>query len=124
MKVRVLEKSDLDTLNEWLLSRGLSTLTWEKLPKCGVIMDGVAAGFLIKTDFDTAYIDFLISNPDTGREQRARGIDEVVWNLQQMAKDQGYKKIQATTQIQAVRARIKKEGGQYLGEFSSFVKEL
>lgn len=121
--VRNFVTSDLEEINTWLADRGLNKLEIKCLPRHGKIVDGLAVGFLIQTDTQTAIIDFYISNSKADKADTNKALDEITFKLISEANALGFKNIKCTTQIMSIRDRAKKLGFKYLGEFSTYIKE-
>lgn len=77
----------------WWFQHDWPTLPREALPKTGFIVDGLAAGFLYKTDSTFAILEFIVGNPEANKEKRRQAIDLVVKELLNEAKNDGFKLI-------------------------------
>ncbi len=66
--------TDLDELNRWLDVRGLMPVEAHALPIVGMIVPGVAAGFLYRTDSSIGFLDGFASNPEAPKETRAAAL--------------------------------------------------
>lgn len=69
---------DLAELNGWYRARGLPEVPLEALPLTGLIVPGVAAGFLYLTDSSLAMLEGFCTNPQVGRDERARALDQII----------------------------------------------
>lgn len=122
--MRHYEMDDYPELASWFRARGLSVPCDEDLPDNGVIVPGVAAGFLIQTDTSAALIDFFISNPDTSSRARGEALDAIARALMGRAHQLGYKRVLCNSQLDTIVRRARALGFQELGEFKSFSKEI
>lgn len=61
-------------MNSWCAARGLAPVDSHTLPQLGVIVPGVAAGFLYRTDSSLGFLDGFISNPAAPKEERAAAL--------------------------------------------------
>ena len=116
--------NDYEQVKSWFLARKMVPPPEDLLPKNGVIMDGIAAGFLYLTDSSVAIIDGYISNKDSVKHERDQAIDKLTLELISIAKAKGFKIIKADTMIKSVGNRAALHGFIELGWHNSYVKEL
>lgn len=91
MKIVKFEKIEhYEDVCYWWSQHDWSQLPRDALPKTGFIVEGVAAGFLYKTDSQFAILEFIISNKNAKKEDRKQAVDLVVKNLIDEAKNSGY----------------------------------
>ena len=95
MEVRPFTESDLPEFNRWLALRGMLPLRRSSLPRMGRIVPGVAAGFLMQTDTDRAFLEPLLTNPEAPPNQRNDAINEIVLSLMLLAGGIGSRSITA-----------------------------
>lgn len=94
------------------------------LPTCGVFIEGLAAGFLIKTDCKFGILDFFISNIEETKQKRQKALQEIAEKLVLDAQWAGMKCIKCDTKFDNIRRLAEKLNFKYLGECSTFVKGL
>lgn len=120
--MRLYESDDYPAIKYWFSQRGLQAPSPSSLPKLGVIVDHMAAGFLIQTDTSMAIIDFYISNPDVEAHRRDHALDQITEALLKHAKRLGFKSVKSTTYLDAIAKRAKDHGFNEIGMFRTFVK--
>ena len=81
MEVRKYNPSDYFTVASWWSKQKWPVIPSDHLPEHGFIVDGIAAGFLYKTDSKFALLEFVIANPDTSKEDRSKALDLVIDSL-------------------------------------------
>lgn len=74
MNVRPYTANDLQEINGWHRARGFLPVELDTLPPTGLIVPGVAVGFLYRTDSQLGMLDGFISNPEAPKEQRAAAL--------------------------------------------------
>jgi hypothetical protein len=76
--MRRFEPKDLDAINAWLSARALPAAGVDDLGQIGYIVEGVAAGFLLRTDARrVAMLDCFVTNPAAPLRKRY----DAVWML-------------------------------------------
>jgi hypothetical protein len=108
--MRPFETNDIDELNGWLKAHGQNTVTPEMLPGIGVIVPGVAAGFLYRTDSSVGMIHCLTSNPTATSAQRHEALDAVVEALLAASRHVGVKHLLCFSSDSSVIARSARHG--------------
>ncbi len=94
------------------------------LPKIGIIEDGIGAGFLIETNVGLGILDFFITNPESTEEIRDKSLSDIAHALTITAKNMKMKSLICDTKINSIKRLAEKQGFIYLGEYSTFKKEL
>lgn len=98
--MRAFQPEDMAEVVAWHQARGLLVPPASTYPPTGVIVPGVAAGFLVKTDTSMAQIDGLISNPlATGRQI---AISQIIDRLVELAKEAGFRHVMGVTMVPSV----------------------
>ena len=115
---------DKPDLNQWWAAHNLPAIPTESLPKTGFVVQGVAAGFLYKTDSDVVFIENFISNPRAYWEERQNALDQITAALLQHAITKGFNYAMALTQSQAVYERALKFGFSTQGAYQVMNKDL
>ncbi len=122
--MRKFSESDYQQVHEWFQRRNMKTPSVSMLPKTGFIIDGIAVGFLIKTDTEVGILDFFCSNPLVDTLNRLEALDEIAFGLSLHAKQCGIKQLICTTRFENIKQIASKQGFHYAGDFSTFFKEL
>jgi len=93
MELRRFHMDDFTDLNSWYYRRKGENFPMRYLSPTGVIVPGVAAGFLIQTDAHFGILEPFISNPEASKEDRDRALHMILERLTSMAKKIDYKVI-------------------------------
>lgn len=104
MEVRFLNESDYDSkLVGWWEEWGWIPPSKEMLPensKCGVMIssndEDVCAGFLYFTNSKMAWIEYIVSNKNYKKNDRAECIEMLINVLSKLAKEKGFNYIYAS----------------------------
>lgn len=81
----------LPMIQEWCKLRGMSEFPDGWLPPTGFVFAKIAAAFLYKTDSSVAYMECVITNPDTTKTERYMALDQVTEAICEEAKAQGFR---------------------------------
>lgn len=84
---------DLDKINVWREQRGLSKWDGLDMPKYGIIVPGVAACFLLKTDTRYAFLEGLIANRDVSAGIRHEALNMCIEACIEKAKKLGFEQL-------------------------------
>lgn len=80
--MRAFREYDILALNSWLIRHDLDPLEKGELPKTGVIIDGVACGFISLNDTNVGFLECFVSNPEASSEARNAALDKITaWGL-------------------------------------------
>lgn len=91
MLIRRFDKDkDYNTINDWSMQRSIGPIPKDLLPEIGFIIDDIACGFIIQTDTKMAFGEFLLSNPNTTKENRSEAIQMIMDKGFETAKELGY----------------------------------
>jgi len=93
MVLRKVEITDYPTLASWWRARDWSVPSYDMLPATGMIVDGVAAGFLYRTDSKICWLEFVISNPESDKSDRSQALNLIIDDLLSQAKESGFKSV-------------------------------
>lgn len=104
----------------WWESRGLPIIPIDMLPTYGLIVDQIAAGFLIVTDCNLGFLEFYITNPESDKSKRDIAIDKITSALIRYGQAVGISNFKCDTQIPAIRDRAEKFGFKFIGQFSNY----
>lgn len=125
MQVQPIAAADLDTLNAWCVARGMSPFPDGWLPPVGYWVPNVLGAFMYRTDARVAYVECVISNPDTTKEQRREATLLVSEAIEGHAAREGFLYLVGLTSIASVG-----EAGRLRGyrvsepKYSTMVKVL
>lgn len=101
-----------EEIKDWSKDRGLGMVPKELLPKTGRIVPGVCAAFLYLTDSKVAFLENMISNPQTDKALASEALDLCVKAIEQDAKESGVSLIWSSTCIPQVMKRAESLGFQ------------
>ena len=116
-------KSDMAELNKWHQGHGLGSIRAGALPQVGLVVPGVAAGFLYSTDSDLAFLDGYTTNPRATLRARSKAIDVITNGLVQFAHDVGFRQVLAYCKPSTARRAFKRHGFAILDSHVLAVKE-
>ncbi len=91
MELRRFHIDDFTDVNSWYYKRKGENFPMRYLSPTGVIVPGIAAGFLIQTDAHFGILEPFISNPEASREDRDMAINMILKKLTDMAKTIDYR---------------------------------
>lgn len=116
--------SHYDELARWWRDWDIEPISREMLPRTGVVVLGLAAGFLYCTDSNLCILDCYVSNPDRPGKERTEAIDIVTYVLIEKARAMKFGLIKADTKVPSIKERAIKNGFHYVGEFSAFSRGI
>lgn len=122
--MRPFAPQDLDELNRWYAARGLPLVPLSALPAIGVVVDGVAAGFLYRTDSDIALLDGYVTNPAAGGRARRAAFDAIVEELVRAAKCAGARRVIGMAASGGVSRAVDQLGLRFIGLYSMHAREV
>lgn len=82
--MRRYEREDFNMIKEW------SSVPLTILPKTGLIVPNVAAGFLVSTDTNYCFLEPFIGNPKADKEERDIALFTIIDGLIDEAKRLGF----------------------------------
>lgn len=106
--MRPFKRTDLASINKWLKRNSHPPVTLQDLPLKGIIVPGVAAGFLREVEGGIAIIDGLCSNPLVSSGTRNSAMNKIYKNLLSMP----YKQFIGFTVDAGALERAKRQGFQ------------
>lgn len=115
---------DYETLCQWHEMYGIRPPQPENISKFGVVVEGVAAGFLLKTDTCTALLEGFIANPESWDHERDEALDKIAEGLIEEALKQGFKNIVCFTKLPAIVKRAQKFGLKEIGDYKLLSRGL
>lgn len=99
-----------EVLCKWLSFYDMEPIEAAHLPPTGFVVEGLAMGFLYKSDTKLAQIETLVANGYAPREARDAATDLVVEAIIAEARASGFAVLQGVTQLDAVVQRALKHG--------------
>jgi len=78
MNVRLYTPNDFEMIQGWLTDRETPGFTKDLLPPFGQVVDDVAAGFIIETDTNFAFLDYYVTNPKASLSDRIRATNTML----------------------------------------------
>lgn len=117
-------ESDYKEIAHWFQAWGVTPPPIGILSDIGIIVPGVAAGFLYLTNSQMGIIDCLVSNPDASKEERNHAIHLIGERLLEMARSTDCIRVKCNTRIGSVMERAKQFGFVETGEFTCLTKEM
>lgn len=90
MMIRRVVEGDYYVIDEWRKARGLRKLPREYYPTNGMIIEGVAAVFLTKTDTDIALVENIVTNPEATVGDRSKALTKLLKRAEETAKKLGF----------------------------------
>jgi len=114
------ETRDYKELVSWYHARDLVAPGLDMLPTYGLIIKGIAAGFIIVTDCNLGYLEFYISNPHTDKKERDLALDLITRGLIEHGESVGISNFKCDTQSPAVMKRASRFGFRDIGLFSNY----
>ena len=110
MEVRRYTSSDYSSLETWWKDQNWSSVPEDHLPEYGLIVDGIAAAFLYRTDSKFALLEFVIANPNSSKEERSEALDLIIDNLLFVAKELGFSTVFTSLEHPKLLERYEKHG--------------
>lgn len=96
--MRTIREHDFYTLDTWREERGVPLVPRDLYPPDGLIVEGVAAGFLTLTTSKMALVENVVTNPRALKEDREKAVIEIVKKLEELAVSKGCKYLVGITQ--------------------------
>lgn len=121
--MRHVEKDDFQEINLWREQRQAPILSQDFYPQTGLIVDGIAAGFLTMTDTKVALMENFITNPKAYKEDRENAVFEILEGLEKIAVQMGFKYVVGFTDHPKIEHYAKMIGGTAMN-YKVYGKEL
>lgn len=110
MIVRWKPKDHYKAIASWFHARELPAPLPADLPEVGFIVDNRVAGWIYRTDSTVAFIDGIISNPNTLPSQRRQSLQVLAGVLVDYGISLGYRVIIATSSHPSIQELAPKYG--------------
>ena len=98
------------TFCKWTRWYELTPLPLQFLPQTGFVVEGVAMGFMYKTDSKMAMIENLSANPTLPRETVTKALDLVVTAIADEGRRLGFEVLVGYTNVRAIVDRALRHG--------------
>jgi hypothetical protein len=121
--VRKFTKDDMEEVMGWFHSRKIE-ITPDYLPETGFIIQGVAAGFIYRTDANFCIFECFISNPNTTKEERNTALSSIVANMIQEAKALGFKDAYGFATSKSMIRHGMEQGFKHVEKCSTIIRSL
>lgn len=122
--MRTYEKKDYSQICQWLSLRSMPSVTEKFIPESGLIVDDVAAGFLILMSNRCGMLDFFVSNPGAERDSRKSAFHMIIGTLISEARSLGCEMIFGNTQNGSMKRLVLSSGFKSIGKFECFCLEV
>ena len=98
------------TFCAWTRWYEMTPLPIQFLPQSGFVVDGIAMGFMYRTDSKMALIENLAANPMVARETVTLGLDAVVSAIADEGRSLGFEVLIGYTNVKAIIERALRHG--------------
>lgn len=105
----------LGAVSEWSQAQGTGAVEAGHLPRCGFVVDGVAAGWLYRTDSGLGLIEHFITNPSAPLKARHAAVNQIGEAIIEEAKRLGISRLLTMTPHRSIGRMAIRHGFQYLG---------
>ena len=122
-KARATREGDLKVLHQWHTARGMPWPGNRAFPITGMVVPGVAMGFLVKTDTSWCIIEGYCTNPEASAKDRNEALDEITAELLKMSRSLGFSSAVALLNDDTVGRRASKHGYKDIGLYRMMTKE-
>lgn len=110
MKVKIYEDSDYEMVKGWYEARNHPVPDKGILPSVGLVVEGVAAGFIYNVEGKFGLLEEIISNPKSTAKERNQALDFIFLTLLDYAKEEGLKLVIGFSKNKAAMERAKNFG--------------
>lgn len=108
----------------WCADKDVSLPPLDALSDTGLIIDGVACGFLYLTNSSVGILEGYFANPGIDKNDRSKALNWITIHLIDLAKTKGVKVIKCDSKIDAVIDRALSFGFRDVGKYTVLMKEL
>lgn len=124
MKGRKYGYRDFRAISQWYEARSLTVPPHDALPKEGIIVPGVAAGFLMQTDTSSCILEPFIANPKASIGLRNEALNLILHQLTERAKQLGYDRAFGFASSETMIKRSLDQGFRAIELCTTVCKEL
>ena len=111
-------------IQSWYRERSLPVPEAPMLPVIGFVEEGVAAGFLVRTDTTLALLDGFVTNPAAQSNHKDIALDDIVDAIIEEARFLGFTALMAITKSEAIKARATMWRFDEDGTYTGFYKDI
>ena len=90
MNIRPYNFGDYPEVSSWWKAHDWPVLDPKMLSEEGLVVEGLCAGWLYKTNSCIALLEWVVGNPEADKMARSEALDLLITKAKKMAKDQGY----------------------------------
>lgn len=108
---------------EWYRARGDAVPAEDTLPGTGLIVPGVAAGFLFRTDSAFCLLDGFVTSRDAPAKERHRALGAIVDALTEEAKALGFRCVVGLTRSSGMAKLVRRRQFSDLGRYVMLQRE-
>jgi hypothetical protein len=123
VRARATREGDLKELHKWHTAHGMPWPGNRAFPTTGLIVPGVAIGFLVKTDTSWCIIEGYCTNPEAPAKERNLALDEITDGLLKMSKTLGFSIAVALFSDDSIGHRALRHGLRDMGLYRMMTKE-
>lgn len=120
---RTYRSSDLEEIRSWYEKRSMTCIP-DLLPPIGVIVPGIACGFIMRTDTKACILEPFIANPDALQGQRDEALTQILQTLVIKAKEFGCTHVFGFSSSPTMVKRALDQGFTLTSQSLTVVKEL
>lgn len=91
-----------EQVDQWCAARKMRPIPAGWLPSTGLIVDGVAAVWLYRSDSAIIFVEGLISNPDASMITRARATEALLERAGELAAEMGARYVVGTSSHRSI----------------------
>jgi hypothetical protein len=122
--MRQYRESDLEDIGAWYVAHGLKAPPRELLPANGLVVPGVAAGFLYSTDSGLGLLEGFVTNPAASARARAEAVDAIADELEAVAGRLKMTQLIALVSSKGVERLAKRRGWKLAGNYPLVTQEV
>lgn len=101
-----------DTLCQWWRAHQWEPVPLSALPRTGLVIPGICAGFIYSTDSDLGWIEWIVSNPESEKVERSKALDTLLEGLKEKAREMGKKVVFSSSNNAGLISRLERSGFQ------------
>jgi hypothetical protein len=121
--VRRYATSDYPEVAGWYAAHGEPVPDAGMLPGFGLIVPGLACGFLYRTDASFALLEGFVTNPAAHLRARHLAIGEIVDALTEEAKAQGFRHVVGLSRSTGIASLVQRRQFRAIGRYDMLTRE-
>ncbi len=112
-------------LCSWYYKRDMPAPRKEMMPVTGIVVENIAAVFLIATEGSMCFIEGAITNPAIATRIRNEALKACIKRVMEIAKARGYEQIVGMTKVQRIVDEYAKHFNfKTMGQYTMIAKQL